>query len=307
MKKKVFITGVNGIVGEGLARVFQKNNFEVLGSYKTKNNLKKIRDIKYLKIDLNSDKYLNKIRNNLKGVEYFIHNAALIPSKFDNRKNTVEQIYKINTFSTKKLIDLCISCKIKKFLFISTVAVFENLLQKKNLKKSKFKAIDDYIMSKFISEEICKTYMYQKQIQISILRVKAPYGYNLNSNAVIQKFIKNTISGKNLVLFNKGQRSQVFTFVNDIGEACLKIFKKKHHVITNLSGPKIISMKSLAENIIGIFSRNKDQKIIYKNKKEKLNKFLFLKNKEFKEIKIKKTNLKKSLLIIKECLENENS
>ena len=101
MKKKVFITGVNGIVGEGLARVFQKNNFEVLGSYKTKNNLKKIRDIKYLKIDLNSDKYLNKIRNNLKGVEYFIHNAALIPSKFDNRKNTVEQIYKINTFSTK--------------------------------------------------------------------------------------------------------------------------------------------------------------------------------------------------------------
>ncbi len=52
-----------------------------------------------------------------------------------------------------------------------------------------------------------------------ILRISAPYGY-VSNQSVIPKFIKLAKQDKNIELLGSGSRSQVFTFVEDIGYAC---------------------------------------------------------------------------------------
>ena len=283
MKKKVLITGVSGLVGHGLAKYFLKKKYIVFGTtYKNsvKTDLKKLKRVSNFDITKkNSYKRLTKI---IKKIDYVIHVAAKIPAKEKKNYNFT----KINYQGTKLLLDFCLKNNIKKFIFISTMS----LANKKKFVKN------NYLYSKIKAEKYCYKINKKKLIKISILRIKAPYGF-LSSNAVIPFFIKQMKQGKNLYLFSNGIRKQIFTFVSDIAKATEILFYKKN-LLNSLLGPEVVTMKYLARLVLKIFRKNKKQKIIYLKKKEKN----LIQNFKFKNsniFKFKKITLLQGLRIIK--------
>jgi nucleoside-diphosphate-sugar epimerase len=283
LKKQILITGASGLVGHGIAKYFLKKNYIVYGtSYKNfiARDLKKLKRI--YNFDLTKKKSYSKITDIIKKVDFVIHTAAIIPGKEKNKLNFL----KINYEGTKLFLNFCLKKNIKKFIFISTM----NLLNKKKYKKG------TYLDSKDKAEKYCHKVKKKNIINISVLRIKAPYGFIL-SNAVIPLFIKNIYEGKNLNLFSDGKRKQIFTFVYDIAKATEILFYKKKFTF-NLIGPQIITMKYLAKLVLKVFRKKKDQKILYFKKKEK-DENQSLKYKKINFLKFNQIKLFEGLKIIK--------
>ena len=57
------------------------------------------------------------------------------------------------------------------------------------------------------------------------LRIKSPYGYILNTKAVIPVFINKAIKKEEITLKGNVSNEHNFTFTEDIGSACRNIFK----------------------------------------------------------------------------------
>ena len=288
----LLITGASGLIGHGLSIYFLKKNLKVYGtSFKNQFTKEQKKLVKLKKIDFKNKSSLDKLTKHLPKIDYVIHSAALIPAKSNNRNN---QFYKINYLGTKYFIDLCIKYKIKKFIFISTMGFYNKTLIKK----------DPYLLSKKKAENYCYKIFKKKNINISVLRVKAPYGF-LDGKSVVQLFINRAVNGHNLTLFSKGERKQIFTFVEDIAVASEKLFKIKKF-LAEIVGPQIISMKFLAKKVLEIFRKNKKQKIVFLNQTEK-NIDKNFKYKKENKMNFKKNSLHQGLIKIKKYLKNSNA
>ena len=293
IRKKILITGANSLVGTGICRYLSKKGYELYGTY-NKNNKKFDNDsCKLYKINFLNNNFKEKIFNILKknSIEYIIHSASLIPAKV-NKPKSISTFKKINYESTKVLIKLTKKLPIKKFILISSLAVL-------NKNKSLSKVENKYLSSKKKSEDLCVK--FNGDVKIAILRIKAPYGFDLNSNSVVHKFIKLSLKDKSLKLINKGERTQNFTFVDDIGKAVHNIiFHKKINKINNLNGSRSITMKNLAIKVLKIFNKKNNHKISYINQKDIIKKSFFIKK---NEITIKnKTSIDHGLKIIYQYL-----
>ena len=153
-----------------------------------------------------------------------------------------------------------------------------------------------YIYTKYLAE------MYLSNIQklnlnIVSLRIKSPYGYILDTKAVVPNFINRLKKNKKLILKGNTEKKIALTFVDDIGASCEHIFKKNISGIWNCIGHEQISISKLALLINIIFSKKlMTQK--YKNIKF-VNKIKYKKN-----INLLKTSIKNGLVKI---LKNENN
>ena len=89
-----------------------------------------------------------------------------------------------------------------------------------------------YIYTKYLAEKILLNHHHPK-VKLVSLRIKSPYGYILNTKAVIPSFINSFIKKKKLILTGDINKRQVFTFTEDIGSACLNIFFTISNLVKN--------------------------------------------------------------------------
>ena len=108
MSKKILITGGTGFIGYHLSKKCITLGWSVtsLSSKYPKLN-KKIKGIKYLKIDITNQNKLNKINDNF---DYVVNLAGYVDHS--NKKKTLESHYT----GCKNLASLFINKKIKKFI-----------------------------------------------------------------------------------------------------------------------------------------------------------------------------------------------
>ena len=289
LKKKILITGANSLVGTGICRVLFERGYDLYGTYNTNKKNFNNKICKLYKINFLNKNFEKKISDIIKynKIKYIIHNASLIPAKIKNKKK-INDFNQINFNSTLAITKILNRFSISKLILISTLAVL-------NKKKILNKIEEKYVNSKKKSEKLCV--QLRGKTKVLILRIKAPYGFDLKSNSVVHKFIRLSKKGSNLELINKGERTQSFTFVDDIGRAVFNILKnKKISKVNNLNGSKVITMNSLANKILKRFKKKKKQKIVYKKAHEDLQKILPVKQNEFKLSK--RTSIDEGLKLI---------
>ena len=111
----VGVTGANGFIGKEIANKLDKQGFKVIslqretlnfGNYETR------------VFDLSKFETINE--KLFYGIDIIIHTAALVHKP----KSDTKSYKKINFEATKKLFDLSIRANVKKFIFLSTVAVY---------------------------------------------------------------------------------------------------------------------------------------------------------------------------------------
>jgi nucleoside-diphosphate-sugar epimerase len=263
--KRVLITGVTGLVGDGICRYFLRNNWEVFG---TSRRVLESNNSKFypLKFDLESTVDLNVLSKH-SPYRAVIHNAAKLPKHSEPGKDS-DSYYGCNVKGTKHLLEWVEKSAIDTFIYISSMGVINSNNAVKTEKSALSPKPNHYHVSKAMGELLCEMYGAQGSFRTVILRISAPYGYTGTHASVIPKFVERARSNKDIELWGNGSRSQVFTFVEDIGHACrLAIEKSAVSGVYNIAGKESISMKGLAEKVLDTFP-NSRSRIIFSEVKD---------------------------------------
>ena len=118
MRNKIIIIGITSDIGRDLADKFYKENYKIVGTYKSSKNLKLLPKNKYnlLKIDMKniSKKDILKFKKISLNWKIFISCVGTldpIGKFFDNNIEEIKENFNINFFSNIKLLGKIISLK----------------------------------------------------------------------------------------------------------------------------------------------------------------------------------------------------
>ena len=254
------ITGCAGFIGYSLSEHLLNCNHKVLGidnfddyysvSLKKKriNELKKFKNFSFLKIDILDQK---KITNSFKKkkVDLIIHLAAqagvryslINPSKYFNT----------NIIGFSNIINNCVKQKIKKVFYASSSSVYGDLKLFPLKENLKLFPKNIYSKSKQINEQIASDVSKSFNINMVGLRFFTVYGPWGRPDMFLMKFLNSIFNKKNFYLFNKGNHTRDFTYIDDIVDIMISLVKKdlKGHHIFNICSNKPIHLSQIIKCI----------------------------------------------------------
>jgi nucleoside-diphosphate-sugar epimerase len=193
----ILITGATGFIGSHLVeRLIKKNKITVLVR-KTSKPIK-LRSLSKLKVNIIYGDLTNQesLTNATKNIDVIYHCAAMLGSP----EITYKQIYEANVTGTKNLVKAAEQNKVKRFIHISTVAVFGTLKHKAD-ESTICKPASDYDKTKYLSELAVK----KSSLKYTIIRPTMVYGPGeMTNKAKMFRFIQKGLfriigDGKNLM------------------------------------------------------------------------------------------------------------
>jgi UDP-glucuronate 4-epimerase len=239
MKKKILITGVSGFIGYSLAEnLLKKNKYSVVGIDSMNNyydpKLKKAR-LKNLK---NSYKkkfvfYKCNIANKISLKKIFqkhkfdivINLAAQAGVRYsiENPDAYIES----NLLGFFNILNFSKMHKVSHFLYASTSSVYGS---NKKLTFSEKDNVDHpiqlYAATKRSNELLAHSYSYLYGLPTTGLRFFTVYGPWGRPDMALFKFTKNMLENKSIDIFNYGNHSRDFTYIDDITKNITKLISK---------------------------------------------------------------------------------
>lgn len=249
--KKILITGAAGFIGFHVCLRLLRSGKKVIGLDNLNNyydpNLKlsrlkilqKNRNFTFEKINLQNEKKLKKIFQTNK-IEKVVNLAAQAGVRYSliNPKSYIDT----NIFGFFNLIDLSRKYKIKHFVYASTSSVY-GLSTKMPFKESSTTdhPIQLYAATKKSNELIAHSYSHIYELPTTGLRFFTVYGPWGRPDMALFKFTKNILSNKKIDIFNHGNHSRDFTYIDDIVQGIIKSINKipKRNKNFKFSNPKL--------------------------------------------------------------------
>ena len=240
MRDKYLITGSSGFIGFNLAKNILDQGHDVIGVDSLNNyydvNLKKARQ------DI-LEKYQNFLSYNhsiespgfMKDLivknkpDYIIHLAAQAGVRYSIENPRV--YFESNLSGTFELLDACKIYKPKHLLISSTSSAYganESMPFKENMKADN--QLSFYAASKKASENLAHSYSHTYNIPITMFRFFTVYGPWGRPDMALFKFTKAILNNEEIDVYNKGDMSRDFTYIDDLISAInllLKIFLVK--------------------------------------------------------------------------------
>jgi nucleoside-diphosphate-sugar epimerase len=116
--KKIFITGASGRIGSNLVKSLLRQKYKVIALVRNKNKIKKRKNLEVVVADINEiDKYKKEIKKC--GIVYHL---AAYQNMFDR---DIREFERVNVEGTKNILNLLLDSKVERFVYVSTVMVFE--------------------------------------------------------------------------------------------------------------------------------------------------------------------------------------
>tara|TARA_E500000178_G_C16952405_1_gene721931 strand:- start:349 stop:1341 length:993 start_codon:yes stop_codon:yes gene_type:complete len=234
---KILITGAAGFIGFHSCLKFLKNGYSVVGIDNLNNyydvKIKKDR-IKYIENNYNNKKNFNFFKMDL--CNYKKIDKLFKKQKFDYVLNLAAQAgvrhslthpfayINSNLLGFFNLIQLSKNYKVKHFIYASTSSVYGGN------KKMPFSENDNtdiplqlYAATKKSNELIAHSYSHLYKLQTSGLRFFTVYGPWGRPDMALFSFVKNILQNKKINIFNNGNHSRDFTYIDDIVNGIYKI------------------------------------------------------------------------------------
>ena len=169
----------------------------------------------------------------------------------------------LNLYPLVKILAYLKNRKIKKFICFTTILLYDQ--KKMILPVNEDQLIDpyinDYVFSKFLSEQI--VHFYKDLIPSIIVRLSNIYGYTkLRRPDLVPTIMQDIFSKDNVTIWSDVPKRD-FIFTEDAADAVLKLLNVDYTGTLNLGTGKMNSIKeitSIIENLSGkkIISENKD-------------------------------------------------
>lgn len=241
-KRKVLISGANGLLGGYLSReFFQNSNYETYGLIRDLNNLQYV-SIPCICVDLLDFKKISDIFLSLKP-DIFFHLGGV--TKVDEaNKLGFDKVYKVNVESVKFIASLCekINCK---FIYFSTDLVYDGTLGGNCDENFKVNPASIYAKSKLLAEESVKSI----SSNFLILRCALMYGLSItNKTNHYQDTVIKLLKNEKAKLFVDQFRSPIW-FEDCAKIAILLSESELRNEVINLGGQEKVSRYQLIEYI----------------------------------------------------------
>jgi len=253
---KILVTGGTGYIGSHLVEKLRDQNDVIVLS---QSHERPISGVEYIEGSI-TERF--DIHRACKGIDSLMHLAAMVsvPRSMDYPDKTLIT----NTVGTANLLQETKDMNIS-FLYVSSASIYGDAQDLPVKETHPLHPKSPYGVSKFASEEFCKLYMRNYNMDIKIARPFNAYGGNQNYENpyanVPTKFVKNAKSGKDLMIFGDGLQTRDFVHVEDICDAFIHVMKKQPDTY-NIGSGQPTSIKTLAEKVQEYCP--KDINIIYK-------------------------------------------
>ena len=234
--KSILISGASGMIGTYLIQLLMERketiNIVALGRNieKSKVRFSDYWDKSNFKFYVHDITYPIEIEEK---VDYIIH-AASNTHPIAYATDPIGTIT-ANTVGTINLLDFAVKCNATRFLFLSSVEIYgENRGDVDRFTEDYCGYIDcntlraGYPESKRVGEALCQAYLSKYNLDITIARLSRIYGPTMqkNDSKAIAQFIKNGVTGNDIVLKSKGQQLYSYSYVADAVSGILTILLK---------------------------------------------------------------------------------
>ncbi|MDH3611089.1 MAG: NAD-dependent epimerase/dehydratase family protein [Nitrosopumilus sp.] len=247
---KILVTGGAGFIGRYLVD-FLLNNHEVTIYDNLSNSSKSdIESLLEKGVQFVNEDILNyeKLRKSCIEFDLIIHLAA--------QSNVAESVIhpeitnEVNITGTENVLQCCIDNKIKKLIFASSAAVYNDskIPVHENVKTN---PSSPYGKSKLLGEQIIKKKSQEFEISAITLRMFNVYGMGQRMG-VISKFIKNISEGTPFQINGDGNQTRDFVSVFDVViafDCAIKKIEGKKGDIFNIGTGNSISINELVQMI----------------------------------------------------------
>lgn len=250
MKKKILITGSNGLLGQKLVKLLRdKNDFQFVATSRGENRISELYpDMQYCSMDICNPDSVSEVLSKEKP-DFVINTAAM--TQVDECEENKELCYDLNVNSVQYLIDNC--RKINAHLIhLSTDFIFDG-------ENGPYKETDTanplsyYGETKLKAEEL----ILASGIKYSIVRTVLVYGIvHEMSRSNIILWVKNSLENQNQIkVVNDQWRSP--TLAEDLAMGCYLICQKEATGIYNISGPDFLTPYDMAIATAEFFNLDK--------------------------------------------------
>jgi nucleoside-diphosphate-sugar epimerase len=223
-KQHCLVTGGSGFVGKALVLLLLENNWKVsvLDSREPDYN----GDFTFIKGDIRN---YNDCISATKLVDCVFHVAAVVPLG----KNS-QEIYDVNVNGTDNLLKSSEFNKVKKFVFVSSSAVYGVPKSLPVTHDSKMKPIEPYGKSKLTAEKLCLTYL-KSSLLIQIVRPRTILGPG--RLGIFGTFFELFEKYGSILMIGKANPKYQFVHINDLCQGIINA--------SNLPIPSILNLGNL--------------------------------------------------------------
>ncbi len=264
----ILVTGCAGFIGFHFCnnllkqfknvKIFGIDNFNNYYDVKLKKDRSKILKKKFknriiiFKVDLLEKKKIETIlkKNKIKKIVHFAAQAGVRYSI----KNPIKYI-KSNIIGFQNIIDLAVKYNVSQLLYASSSSVYGGI-KKKKLKEdlNVNNPIQLYAATKISNEMIANAYHKLHNIQIVGLRFFTVYGPWGRPDMAPIIFTKSILKKNKIEIFNNGKNFRDFTYIDDIIDGVIKVYKNSkkinyNNMIYNIGNGKPINILSFVEEL----------------------------------------------------------
>jgi UDP-glucose-4-epimerase GalE len=229
---KILVTGGAGFIGSHLASELLKREhsvviFDNLCSGKIA-NLREISEktgFEFVEGDIRDE---SRLKAAFQGVNAVIHLAALI----DISASVIDpaSTNDVNVTGTLNVLREAARCKVKRFVFASSTAVYGDSQTLPINENVIVNPISPYAASKLAGEAYCKAFMGSYGLSTVVLRFFNVYGPRSEKSpycGVITKFLQQANKGETINIYGDGKQTRDFIHVKDIVEALILALEAK--------------------------------------------------------------------------------
>ena len=259
----ILITGCAGFIGFHLALKLLIQKKKVIGidnidnyylrsnKYQRLNIIKKYKNFKFLKADLNNYDKVNSLIKNYK-IDLVIHLAAQpgVRISIKNPHNTLKQ----NLIPFINMLELSRLKKVKKFIYASSSSIYgDSKIYPFNEKDFQNIPLSVYGATKFSNEIIAESYSRNFNLKCIGLRFFTVYGPYGRPDMAYYSFLENLKNNKSITVFNKGNMMRDFTYIDVVIKGIQSVtntnFKDNNQVLNIGKGKpdKLMDLISLLE------------------------------------------------------------
>lgn len=260
---RILITGGAGFIGSQLGLYLVEKGHQIIPLDNLKfgylHNFSGNKDLlaNFVQMDIRNSALIDI----MKDIDIVFHIAALIslPSCNDDPA----EAYSVNTAGTANVLEMARRAGVKKVIFASTSALYENetvLPFKESV--NPFPTLI-YAQTKKAAEEICKSYIKMYGMDVTILRFFNVYGPHMDyrpPSYLISYIIGSLLRKEKPVLHSSGKQARDFVYVSDAVKMCEIVMThlKARGEIFNVGSGKTVTI----QGIFDLIAKNLEKKKI---------------------------------------------
>lgn len=232
---KILVTGSNGLLGQKLVTLLQRENVQLIATARSA-SVQKIKG-EFQLLDVTDRKQVDTVIASAKP-DMIIHTAAM--TQVDDCETKRETCWLNNVTSVEYLVDACLTNNVH-LVHISTDFIFDGSHGPLD-EEAKPNPVNYYGESKLAAEKIIQ----QSKISWSILRTVLVYGVlnDLSRSNIVLWVKKSLEEGKSISVVNDQWRTP--TLAEDLATGCYLAAIKKARGIFNISGKDFITPFDIA-------------------------------------------------------------